>query len=191
MRIPYAWIVVALTAAFAVPAARAADVSELCATCEFQFGIGATYHYWGTTHSLVIPMIANFDEDRWEVGAFRFTGPQRFYDTTFSYHITFAEPYWGFSFSRRLELFRHPHWALVAGFGGSYKTQENRLSASLWNFAYQAGVRLTPFRGTAIELVGRHWSNSGLKLPNHGQDFATLTFSIYPSLFMHRVASDQ
>jgi len=181
--------VAGLLAVLMVPTARADDTSSFCSTCEVQFGIGGTYHYWGTTHSLVIPVTANFDEDRWELGAFRFTGPQRFYDTTFKYHITFAEPYWGFSFSRRLELFPHPHWRLLIGLGGSYKTQENRLSASLWNFAEQAGVRLTPVAGTNIDLVGRHFSNGGLKLPNHGQDFATLTVTIFPTLLWHRFAS--
>jgi len=24
----------------------------------------------------------------------------------------------------------------------------------------------------------RHWSNAGIRLPNHGQDFATLTFRL-------------
>jgi len=28
------------------------------------------------------------------------------------------------------------------------------------------------------ELTMRHWSNGGVRLPNHGQDFATLTFKI-------------
>jgi hypothetical protein len=185
MRLSLVRLAVAL-AALATPAAHAADVSSFCATCEFQFGLGATYHYWGTTHSLVIPMAVNFDEDRYEFGAFRFTGQQRFYDSTFNYHVLFAEPYWGFSLSRRLELFPHPHWRLLVGVGASYKTREDTLSSSLWNFAEQVGVRLTPAPSLAIELVGRHWSNAGLKLPNHGQDFATLTFSIYPSLIGHR-----
>ena len=29
----------------------------------------------------------------------------------------------------------------------------------------------------------RHWSNGGVKLPNHGQDFATLTFVLDPQWF--------
>jgi hypothetical protein len=194
MRLSFARLAVALAAVMVVvvvPAARAADTSSFCATCEIQFGVGATYHFWGTTHSLVIPMTVNFDEDRYEFGAFRFTGQQRFFDSTFNAHVLFAEPLWGFSLSRRVELFPHPHWRLLVGFGGSYKTREDRLSSSLWNFAEQVGVRLTPAPSMAIELVGRHFSNAGLKLPNHGEDFATLTFSIYPSLIGHRVASSQ
>jgi hypothetical protein len=178
--------IAAAIAVLAMPVARAAETSGFCSTCEFQFGLGGTYHYWGTTHSLVIPMIVNVDEHRWELGAFRFTGPQQYYDASFRFHVRFANPYWGFSLSRRILLFEHPHWALVAGLGASYKTREDTLSASLWNFAYQLGFRLTPTEGVSIEVVGRHWSNSGLKLPNHGEDFATLTFSVYPALIRKR-----
>jgi len=107
------------------------------------------------------------------------------FDTTFNGHVRFATPYWGFSFSRRLELFRHPAWRVILGLGASYKTQQNTLSASRWNISEQFGLRFTPKPGYAIELIGRHWSNGGLKLPNHGQDFATLMFTVYPSLFRH------
>jgi len=176
---------VLLAAALLAPAAPAVRAADFCSTCELQLGIGATYHFWETTHSLVVPVILNFDRDRWELGAFRFTGNQEFFDTTFHGHVRFATPHWGFSLTRRLELFRHPHWRLIIGLGASYKTQENTLSASRWNFSEQFGLRLTPKPGYAIELIGRHWSNAGLKLPNHGQDFATLTFTVYPSLLGH------
>ena len=29
----------------------------------------------------------------------------------------------------------------------------------------------------------RHWSNGGIRLPNHGQDFATLTINLNSGLF--------
>jgi hypothetical protein len=173
------WCVVlaAACAALASPVARAAD---FCATCQVQLGIGATYHYWGYTHSLVIPAALNFDKDRWELAAFRFASGQEFFDSTFQWHVHFADPYWGFSLTRRLELFKHAHWRLIIGLGASYKTEEDTLSSSRWNFAEQVGLRITPTSRCAIELVGRHWSNAGLKLPNHGQDFATLMFTVYP-----------
>jgi Lipid A 3-O-deacylase (PagL) len=174
--------------ALAAPNVRAAD---FCSTCEVQLGFGATYHFWGYTHGLVVPAVLNFDHDRWEFGAFRFTKSQSYADSTFfGADIKFANPYWGFSLSRRLELFRHPHWRVVLGVGASYKTEEDRLSASLWNFAWQGGLRLTPRPGWSIELVARHWSNGGLKLPNHGQDFATLMFSVYPGLIGHAAADN-
>jgi hypothetical protein len=178
-------LLAAACGALAAPGVRATD---FCATCEVQLGIGETYHFWGVTHSLVIPMILNFDQDRWELGAFRFPSNQQFFDSTFNYHVRFAQPYWGFSLSRRLELFKHPHWRVVVGLGAAYRTEADTLSASHWDFAEQLGLRITPAPGCAIELVGRHWSNAGLKLPNHGQDFVTLTFSIYPGLVGHAAA---
>jgi hypothetical protein len=33
------------------------------------------------------------------------------------------------------------------------------------------------------EVTMRHWSNGGIKLPNHGQDFATLTIRLNSGLF--------
>jgi Lipid A 3-O-deacylase (PagL) len=170
-------------AALAAPQARADD---FCATCELQLGIGATYHFWGYTHSLVVPVAFNFDHDRWELAAFRFASGQHYHDSTFyNVDVPFANPYWGASFTRRLELFKRPHWRLFAGLGASYKSREDRLSSSLWNFSEQLGLRITPSPGYTIELVGRHWSNGGLKLPNHGQDFATVMFSVYPGLIGH------
>lgn len=169
-------------AALAAPAVRAA---EFCASCEVQLGLGATYHFWGYTHSVVIPVVLNFGEDRWEFGAFRFPSSQRFFDSTFDVNVRFATPYWGLSLTRRLELFKHPRWRVIVGLGGSYKTEEDTLSSSYWNFTEQLGLRLTPTPACTIELVGRHWSNAGLKLPNHGQDFVTLMFKLYPGLVGH------
>ena len=175
-------VVVAACAALVVPSVRAAD---FCATCEVQLGFGATYHFWSTTHGLLVPVLLDFDQDRWELGAFRFVKSQEYFDSTFGANVHFASPYWGFSLSRRLELFRHPLWRVVVGGGASYKTEEDRLVSSYWNFAWQGGLRLTPHPGWSIELIGRHWSNGGLKLPNHGEDFVTLTFSAYPGLIGH------
>jgi hypothetical protein len=182
-------VLAAMVASAAGPAARAADLSSFCADCQVQLGIGGTYHFWARTGSLVVPLTMVFDQDRYEIGAFRMASSQGFYDSTFGAQVHFANPYWGFSASRRWELFRHRYWRMLFGFGGSYKTEEDTLSASHWNFAEQLGVRVTPTRGFAIELVARHWSNAGLKLPNHGQDFATLSFSIYPGVFGNRFAA--
>jgi len=145
-----------------------------------------TYHFWGFTHSPVVPVALNFDRDRWELAAFRFTRDQNFYDDTFKWYVRFATPYWGASLTRRLELFRHPHWRIIVGLGAAYKAKEDTLSASHWNFSEQLGLRITPTPGCAIELVGRHWSNAGLKLPNHGQDFATVMFTVYPGWWRHK-----
>ena len=176
-------VLVAALAALVAPRARADD---FCASCEVQLGVGTTWHFLGYNNSLVIPVAFNFDHERWELAAFRFPSTQHYYDTTFSYEILWAKPYWGASLTRRVEFFKHEHWRVFLGLGAAYKTQENRQISSLWNFSEQAGLRLTPAPGYALELTWRHWSNAGLKLPNHGQDLATLTFSVYPALFRHR-----
>jgi hypothetical protein len=176
----FAAVWMTLCAALGVNAARAADGASFCADCQVQLGIGGTYHFWAKTGSLVIPLTLLFDQGRYEIGAFRMASNQGFYDSTFGAQVHVANPYWGFSASRRWQFFKHPRWRAFLGFGGSYKTEEDTLSASRWNFAEQLGLRVMPTPATAIELSMRHWSNAGLKLPNHGQDFATLTFTIIP-----------
>src|SRR5262249_49438382 len=70
------------------------------------------------------------------------------------------------------------------GFGLSYRTATDVLSATRWDFASQLGVHVSlPRQGSAVEFAVRHWSNGGVKLPNHGQDFATLTFVLRPQFF--------
>lgn len=173
-----------ILASLAAHAASAAELTSFCADCQMQTGVGGTYHYWGGTGSAVIPLTVVWGEGgRWEIGAFRMTSSQDFFDSTFGTEIHVADAYWGFSASRRWELFSQPHWRIVVGLGGSYKTAEDRASASHWNFAEQLGLRICPAVGATIELSLRHWSNAGLRLPNHGQDFATLTFAILPGTF--------
>jgi hypothetical protein len=174
------FVVLAALAALATPRARAAD---FCSTCELQLGIGGAFHFFGYNHSPVIPLAFNFDQDRWELAVFRFSNRQEYYSTTFFYNIEWSRPHWAAAFSRRLELLPHEHWRLFLGLGAGYRSAEDRNIASLWNFAEQGGFRLTPRKNLAIELAYRHFSNAGLKKPNHGQDFATLTFSIYPTFF--------
>ena len=181
---------VVLAASMLVLAAQDVRAADFCSTCEVQLGLGGTYHWVGWSHGIVAPLIFTFDHNRWELGAFRFTKGQDFYDSRFAEDLHVADPYWGFSFARRFELFPQRHWAFFAALGASYKTEQDRLSSSWWNLNAEVGLRITPRTGMSIELVGRHWSNAGLKLPNHGQDFATLTFSVYPGLFGHAATSD-
>jgi len=37
-------------------APRSADAQSFCQSCEVQVGLGGTYHYWGATGSLVLPV---------------------------------------------------------------------------------------------------------------------------------------
>jgi len=89
-----------------------------------------------------------------------------------------ADPYWGFSASRRWRLFGPASVPVFLGVGVSYKTEHDGLVSTRWNFAEQLGVQFR-FKGgaSAVELCVRHWSNAGLRLPNRGQDFVTLTYA--------------
>ena len=49
---------------------------EFCQSCEVQVGLGGTYHYWGTTGSLVLPVSLTWSDNRYELAAFRFTDQQ-------------------------------------------------------------------------------------------------------------------
>ncbi len=87
-----------------------------------------------------------------------------------------ANPYWGVSASRRWQLFARGPVSGFVGFGLAYRTESDDLSATHWDFASQLGARLRlPGGRSVVELSIRHWSNGGIKLPNHGQDFATVT----------------
>jgi len=95
-----------------------------------------------------------------------------------------ADPYWGLSVSRRWRIFTRDPVKGFFGFGISAKTESDELSITRLNFASQLGVRF-PLPGNRViaELTFRHWSNGGIRLPNHGQDFVTLTVRLNSGLF--------
>src|SRR6266853_1480518 len=129
-----------LLLAGAAHAPRSADAQSLCQSCEVQVGLGGTYHFWGTTGGVVLPVMVTWSENRYELGFVRF------------------------------------------GLAG--KTKSDELSTTRWDFATQLGVRFRlPGNRVTGELTMRHWSNGGIRLPNHGQDFATLTINLNSGLF--------
>jgi hypothetical protein len=70
------------------------------------------------------------------------------------------------------------------GFGIAAKTESEQLSCTRPDFASQLGLRFRLPGGTVVgELTMRDWSNAGIRLPNHGQDFATLTFRLNTGRF--------
>ena len=92
-----------------------------------------------------------------------------------------ADPYWGASFSRRWELFSRGPAVGFVGFGLAAKTEADALSITRVDFASQVGVRVRlPGSHAVGELALRHWSNGGIRLPNHGQDFATVMIRFNP-----------
>jgi hypothetical protein len=141
------------------------------------WGSEIPYHYWGDTDAVVLAAAGIFDQDRYELGVFRFASRQTLIESGWSHPHVMAEPYWGFSASRRWRLFATPTWRLFFGFGASYKTDEDPLNGTHWNFASQLAIRLHHPSGAKpdLEVCIRHWSNAGMRLPNRGQDFVTIS----------------
>ena len=165
-------------------APQSADAQSLCGSCEVQVGLGGTYHYWGATGSLVLPVSVTWSENRYEFGVFRFTNEQLLHLPGTREERHMASPYWGASLSRRWQLFESGPVKGFVGFGLAAKTRSDTLSVTRWDFASQLGLRFPLLGDRAIgELTIRHWSNGGIRLPNHGQDFATLTVRLNSGLF--------
>jgi len=165
-------------------APRSAYAQFTCESCEVAVGAGGTYHYWATTGSLVLPVTVTWSENRYEFGVFRFTDQQLLPlpGTHRARHM--ANPYWGASLSRRWQIFERGPVRGFFGFGLAGRTESDELSATRWDFASQLGLRFRlPGDRVIGEVTMRHWSNGGIKLPNHGQDFAIVTFRLNSRLF--------
>jgi hypothetical protein len=151
------------------------DRFSLCRSCEFHIGVGGTYHSFEGTGGLVIPMTVSWDRSRWELGVFHFS-EQTSADNAENVERLVARPYWGASLSRRFQFFERGPLRAIFGFGVSYRTETDILSATHWNFSSQFGLRFqSPNFPAIFELSARHWSNGGVKTPNRGQDFTILT----------------
>ena len=149
--------------------------SSFCRGCEFRIGVGGTYHSFEGTGGVVIPMTVAWDRGRWEVGLFHFS-EQTSADNSEKVERLVAQPYWAGSVSRRFKLFERGPFVGIFGFGLSYRTERDILSATNWNFSSQFGLRFQSSRLPAVfELSARHWSNGGVKTPNRGQDFTTIS----------------
>jgi hypothetical protein len=148
---------------------------SLCRSCEFHLGVGGTYHSFEGTGGVVIPMTVSWDRSRWEFGVFHFS-EQTSSDNDENVERLVARPYWGASLSRRFQFFERGPVRAIFGFGVSYRTEQDILSATHWNFSSQFGLRFqSPGFPAIFELSARHWSNGGVKTPNRGQDFTILT----------------
>ena len=123
-------------------------------------------------------------ENRYELGFVRVTTQQTLHESRSRNQRLMADPYWGVSLSRRWQLFDRGPVKGFFGFGLAGKTKLDVLSATRWDFASHLGLRFRlPGSRAMAELTMRHWSNGGIRLPNHGQDFATLTIRLNSGLF--------
>jgi hypothetical protein len=148
--------------------------NSFCGGCEFQVGMGGTYHSFESTGGEVIPLTMTWSEGRWELGVFHFS-EQASADNDGNVEQLVARPYWGASVSRRFKLYERGPLSTVFGFGLSYRTETDVLSATHWNFSSQLGLRYqSPDFPATFELSARHWSNGGVRTPNRGQDFTIL-----------------
>jgi hypothetical protein len=148
---------------------------SMCRDCEFHIGVGGTYHSFDATGGEVIPMTVSWDRGRWEFGVFHF-GEQTSDDNDENVERLVARPYWGASLSRRFQFFERGPLRAIFGFGVSYRTEQDILSATHWNFSSQLGLRFqSPNFPAVFELSARHWSNGGVRTPNRGQDFTILS----------------
>jgi hypothetical protein len=173
--------------AFMIAAAFAPAITNaqsICASCEVHLGLGGTYHFWGPTGGLVFAATMNWDDGRYELGVFRVARAQFLVDDAYRDGLLMADPYWGVSLSRRWQLFQRGPVKGFFGFGLALKTESDQLSATRWDFASQLGLRFRiPGQLAVGELTVRHWSNAGIRLPNHGQDFVTLTVRLNTGRF--------
>lgn len=161
-----------------------AHAQSICESCEAQLGLGGTYHFWGPTGGLVFAATIKWDDGRYELGVFRVARVQFLRDDAHRDGCLMADPYWGVSLSHRWQLFQRGPVKGFLGFGLALKTESDQLSATRWDFASQLGLRFRiPGQLAVAELTVRHWSNGGIRLPNHGQDFVTLTFRLNTGRF--------
>jgi Lipid A 3-O-deacylase (PagL) len=175
------WIAL-LVSAGCVPGSASAH--PMCDSCEVQIGVGGTYHFWGRTGGVVLPMSLTWSEARYEFAVFRVSSQQTLHDANYRDGHVMAHPYWGLSISRRWRLVERGPVRAFFGFGLAAKNESDQLSVTRLNFASQLGVRFRlPGDRVVAELAVRHWSNGGIRLPNHGQDFATLTVRLNSGVF--------
>src|ERR1700722_14893604 len=186
--IKISFLCVAGSAAYAP---RPVDAQSFCESCEVEIGLGETYHYWATTGSLVLPVSVTWSDNSYEFAGFRFTSQQLLTRPGRHEARRMANPYWGASLSRRWRLFESGPVQGYFGFGLAGRTESDVLSVTRWDFASQVGVRFhLPGSRVTGEVTMRHWSNGGIQLPNHGQDFATLTVRLTPRVFGFREADE-
>src|ERR1700730_6907592 len=143
-------------------APRLAQAQDFCQSCEVQVGLGGTYHYWGTTGSLVLPVSLTWSDNRYELAAFRFTDQQLVPLPGTHRGRLMADPYWGVSLSRRWRLFDHGPVQGYFGFGLAGRSESDELSVTRWDFAEQLGLRFRLLGNPVIEDgLRRNWANGG------------------------------
>jgi hypothetical protein len=158
-------------------ASVAAGYLSPCDHCDLLLGAGTTFRPWAWTDGLVLSVMLELDESRWELGAFRFATAERSPLSAFRWTAHATESYWGFTAVRRWQLLHRARGRLYMGFGANYRTEVDYLESTRWNFAYVLALRFDlDAHGRALELGFRHWSDAWIRPPNRGENFLTLSF---------------
>jgi Lipid A 3-O-deacylase (PagL) len=175
-----ALICLATLGACAPHAARAGSVIP-CWSCDVMVGVGTTFspslRPFAWTDGLVLPVMLELDDSRWELGALRFATAQHVVGVPLTASTRAASPYWGFTAMRRWQVSHRGRTRLYLGVGANYRTEEDYLEATRWNFAYLIAVRFDlDGNSRTVELGVRHWSDAWIRPPNRGQNLLTLSF---------------
>jgi Lipid A 3-O-deacylase (PagL) len=157
---------------------RADGVLAPCSECNVLVGVGTTFLHSDWTHGLVLPVLLELDQSRWEIGAFRFATAQSLPESFALPSSHSAEPYWGFSVMRRWQILHRSFSRTYLGVGGSYRTESDYLVNSKWNFSYLLAQRFDlGSHGALLELSLRHWSDAWIRKPDRGQNIIMLSLS--------------
>jgi hypothetical protein len=129
------------------------EKSSFCGECEFQVGMGGTYHSFESTGGDVIPITMTWAGGRWELGVFHFS-EQVSTDNDENVERVVARPYWGASVSRRFELYERGPLRALFGFGLSYRTETDCAERHALELlvAVRAAIPVTGFSGDVRTL---------------------------------------
>ena len=168
---PAALLLIGVACCFGPHPARAAP--------ELMIGAGTTLWPWHWTDGIVIPLLVEIADSRFELGAFRFATRQYLKSPGWPIGTVSAHPYWGFSAMRRWQVLHRSRFKLYLGLGAAYRSETDLLEASKWNFAYVVAIRYSPTSDVFLEACARHWSDAWTRLPNRGQNMVLLTVGFH------------
>lgn len=156
-------------------------IGSACARADtaVMVGGGATVRPWHWTDGIILPLVLEIDDSRFELGAFRFTTQQYLKESGWPPATVSAHPYWGFSAMRRWQVLHRSRFKVYLGLGAAYRSETDLVESSKWDFALVAAVRYSLGRHAFLEAAARHWSDASIRLPNRGQNMVLITLGFH------------